>query len=183
MDLVRPAQTAMAQAGIQFKILDRQELTDRLPGFIAGDITQGVLGLNCGILNPNQLTGFYEQNSHRLGARFAYSLEVTGFTRDSQSQINGIVAGQRHIKAPTIIVATGAWMGLTMALAGLEVPVTPEKTTVILHLRPGTSVPAFPYPWIQRPRFAPLYDPAGRGLCQTVYRLFPPGICQSGPAP
>jgi FAD-dependent oxidoreductase domain-containing protein 1 len=117
----------MAMAGVKFKILDRPELLARLPNFAAGDITQGILGLNCGILNPNLLTSFYEQEARRLGARFAYSLEVTGFTRDRQGQINGIVADRQQIKAPTSIVATGAWMGLTMALVGLEAPVTPRK--------------------------------------------------------
>jgi glycine/D-amino acid oxidase-like deaminating enzyme len=127
MGLAQPALTAMAQGQVKFEILDQRVLSARLPGFAAGDVTKGILGLNCGILNPNLLAGYYEQESHRLGAGFMYGLEVTGFTHDRQGHINGVIAGRQQIEAQTVIVATGAWLGLTMALAGLEVPVTPIK--------------------------------------------------------
>ena len=53
--LIQPALSDMAQAGVQYKILKRQELISGLADFNAGDIAAGILGLNCGILNPNQL--------------------------------------------------------------------------------------------------------------------------------
>ena len=127
MDQIRSMLSDMAQSGVKFKILNRQELTDRLSGFTAEDITGGVLGKNCGILNANQLTGYYEKESRRLGARFIYNQGVTGFTRDHQGQINGIITPGNQITAGTIIVATGAWMSSTLALADLMVPVTPIK--------------------------------------------------------
>ena len=56
-----------------------------------------------------------------------YRREVTGFNRDGQGRINGIRVEAEAIHAGTVIVATGAWTGRTMALAGLEVPMTPRK--------------------------------------------------------
>ena len=55
------------------------------------------------------------------------AVEVTGFNRDGRGQINGIRVGAEEIHAGTVIVATGAWTGRTLALAGLEVPMVPRK--------------------------------------------------------
>ena len=127
MDRIRAVLSDMAQSAVKFKILNWQELTDRLSGFTARDITGGVLGKNCGILNANQLTGYYEKESRRLGAKFVYNQEVTGFSRNHQGQINGIITAGYRITADSIIVATGAWMSSTLAWVDLKVPVTPVK--------------------------------------------------------
>jgi len=133
--LITEAQTAewrrplarMAEAGVTFQTLDRQDLAARLPDLRPLDISQGILGLNCGILDPARLTRFYEQEILRLGGSLVYRREVTGFNRDGQGRINGIRVGAEEIPAGTVIVATGAWTGRTMALAGLEVPLVPRK--------------------------------------------------------
>ncbi len=123
----RQALTHMAAAGVEFKTLERQELTAHLPGLNPLDLSQGIIGLNCGILDPARLTKFYEQEVLRLGGRLRYRSEVSGFSRDGRGRIHGIRVGAEEIAAGTVIVATGAWTGLTMARAGLEVPMVPRK--------------------------------------------------------
>jgi glycine/D-amino acid oxidase-like deaminating enzyme len=123
----RLALTHMAEAGVAFQTLDGQDLAARLPDLRPRDISQGILGLNCGSLDPARLTKFYEQEILRLGARLRYRSQVNGFIRDSHGRINGIRIGAEEIQAGTVIVATGAWTGRTMALAGLEVPMVPRK--------------------------------------------------------
>jgi sarcosine oxidase subunit beta len=117
----------MAQAGVKFETLGARDLAARLPELEALDISQGILGLNCGILEPLKLTRFYEQEVLRLGGQVRYRLEVTGFSRDILGQIKGIRAGEEDITAQTVIVATGAWTGRTLARAGLDAPVIPRK--------------------------------------------------------
>jgi glycine/D-amino acid oxidase-like deaminating enzyme len=123
----RQALTHMAAAGVEFTILAVQELTSRLAELHPGGLVQGIFGANCGILDPARLTRFYEQEVLRLGGRLRYQCEVTGFKLDRRGQINGIRAGAEEIHAGTVIVATGAWTGQTLALAGLEVPMVPRK--------------------------------------------------------
>jgi glycine/D-amino acid oxidase-like deaminating enzyme len=123
----RQALARMADAGVAFQTLDVQDLTVRLPELRPLDISQGIFGLNCGILDPARLTRFYEQEVLRLGGRLRYRREVTGFTLDRPGQINGIFMGAEEIPAGTVIVATGAWTGRTLALAGLDVPMVPRK--------------------------------------------------------
>ncbi|MBM4272857.1 MAG: FAD-binding oxidoreductase [Deltaproteobacteria bacterium] len=118
---------AMARAGVKFAILELPELTRRLPELRPGDISAGIWGRNCGILNPNQLCGYYEREIQSRGGRFEYGREVTGFLRDPSGRIRGVRVGDHEIPAPTVIVATGAWLGQTLARAGLEAPVVPRK--------------------------------------------------------
>jgi glycine/D-amino acid oxidase-like deaminating enzyme len=121
------ALAGMAEAGVKFEILERQDLVARLPGLRPLDISQAIFGQNCGILDPARLTKFYEQEVLRLGGRVRYRSEVTGFSRDPRGRINGIRLGAEEIFGETVIVATGAWMGLTLARAGLGVPMVPRK--------------------------------------------------------
>jgi glycine/D-amino acid oxidase-like deaminating enzyme len=122
-----PALETMAQAGVVFETLDPQALAHRLPDLQITDIRRGILGHRCGILNPHRLAAFYEQGVTRLGGRFHFGAEVSGFTLDHQGLIRGVKLGSKEILAGQVIVATGPWLGATMALAGLTVPVVPVK--------------------------------------------------------
>jgi len=122
----RLALEGMARAGVPLETLERGQLSRRLPGFEAGDITLGVLGRRCGILNQGRLCSFYEQEVGRLGGRFAYGAEVNGLMAN-QGVIRGVRVGAEQITAGLVVVATGAWMGATLALAGLSAPVVPVK--------------------------------------------------------
>jgi glycine/D-amino acid oxidase-like deaminating enzyme len=117
----------MAKAGVKFKTIKRQELMASLPGLRLLDVSRGIFGQNCGILDPARLTKFYEQEVLKRGGRLRYRSEVTGFSRDRRGRINGIRLGAEEIYGETVIVATGAWMGLTLALTGLGVPMVPRK--------------------------------------------------------
>jgi len=123
----RQALVHLTEAGVELLTLEVKDLTARLPELHALDLSQGILGRNCGILDPDRLTRFYEQEVLRLGGRLRYRSEVTGFNRDGRGQINGIRVGAEEIHAGTVIAATGAWTGRTMARAGLEVPMVPRK--------------------------------------------------------
>ena len=122
-----PTLKAMADAGVAFETLEPQELARRLPDLQVGDIFRGILGKRCGILNPNRLAGFYAREVTRLGGQFQVGVEVTGFVRDHQGLIRGVKVGDREILAGQILVATGPWLAVTLALAGLTVPVVAVK--------------------------------------------------------
>jgi sarcosine oxidase subunit beta len=117
----------MAQAGVKFNTLDSRDLTARLPELELRDISQGIFGTNCGILEPLKLTKFYEQEVLRLGGEVRYRSEVTGFSRDAAGQITGVRVGEEDILAGTVIIAAGAWTGRVLARAGLDVPIVPRK--------------------------------------------------------
>jgi glycine/D-amino acid oxidase-like deaminating enzyme len=123
----RQALSHMAEAGVVFQTLEGQDLAARLPELRPLDLSQGIFGVNCGSLDPARLIKFYEQEVLRLGGRYRYHSEVTGFKRDGRGRVNGTRVGTEEIHAGTVIVATGAWTGRTMALTGLEVPMAPRK--------------------------------------------------------
>jgi sarcosine oxidase subunit beta len=123
----REVLAAMAQAGVKFKTLDPGDLAARLPELQIQDISQGILGLNCGILEPLKLTHFYEQEVLRLGGRVHYRAQVTGFSRDTQGHIAGIRLGEEEILAEAVTIAAGAWTGQILGRDGLDVPIVPKK--------------------------------------------------------
>jgi glycine/D-amino acid oxidase-like deaminating enzyme len=130
----------MAVAGVAFEILEVPELTARLPDLTAHDLSQGVLGKRCGILNQGRLTRFYEQEVMQLGGKFTYGAEVSGFLRDGLGLIKGVRVGSQDIRAGTVIVATGAWMGETMGLAGLKAPMVPVKRQLFAVVAHGEAL-------------------------------------------
>jgi FAD-dependent oxidoreductase domain-containing protein 1 len=121
------ALAGMADSGVEFETLDRDDLSRRLPGLEAGDLVGGVLGRRCGILNQNRLAAFYAQEVVEHGGEFAYGAEITGFVTNRRGMITGVKAGAKEVKGGAVVVATGAWMASTLAAAGLTVPVVPVK--------------------------------------------------------
>jgi glycine/D-amino acid oxidase-like deaminating enzyme len=118
---------SLAAAAIEFDLLEVGRLRPLLPELRAGDISLGLLGSNCGILNPNLLCRYYEQRVRELGGKFFYGAEVSGFTLDHDGRITGVDAGGNFFEADTVVVAAGAWMNATLALAGLGGQVVPRK--------------------------------------------------------
>lgn len=117
----------MTNAGVVFDILEVDELKRLLPRFEAGDVSKGVLGSRCGILNQNQLSGYYEKEIKMLGGRFLYGTEVTGFVQEGDGDIVGVRLGDREVLAKTVVLATGAWIAGMMTAVGIDVPVVPKK--------------------------------------------------------
>ncbi|MDD2903963.1 MAG: FAD-binding oxidoreductase [Syntrophales bacterium] len=118
---------SLTAAGINCELLEPSRLARLLPGLKLGDIAGGLWGRNCGILNPNLLCRFYAARVREKGGEFIYNAAVTGFITDSRGHISGVKVENRVIAAETVVVATGAWMGATLKLAGLEAPVMPRK--------------------------------------------------------
>ena len=118
---------SLGVAEVAHQVLEPRQLKHLLPRLHLGDITRGLMGLNCGILNPNPLCRFYADRVQALGGKFLYHAAVTGFFRDKNGRITGVLIGDRVLTADTLVVAAGAWMSQTLALAGLQVPVVPRK--------------------------------------------------------
>jgi glycine/D-amino acid oxidase-like deaminating enzyme len=127
MESFRAVLDSLARAGVEFETLKPQQLSRLLPEMRTGPIAGGLLGRNCGILNPNLLCRFYEQRILELGGRLVYEVEVTGFATNRAGRIVGVTAGEREIAGGAVVVATGAWLSSTLSLAGLQVPVVPRK--------------------------------------------------------
>ncbi len=151
-----PAFQTMAAAGVVFDILSPEELRRRLPALQSGGIAAGIMGRRCGVLNPHRLSGFYAREVTRLGGRFRFGVEVTGFVQDEQGLIQGVKIGGEDIRARQVIVATGPWLAATMALASLKAPVVPVKRQIfVLEARKGPLRQLFETPGFNQHGFLP----------------------------
>jgi glycine/D-amino acid oxidase-like deaminating enzyme len=116
----------MAQAGIVFDLLETNDLKRLLPGLEGQDVTKGVLGSRCGILNQNHLSSYYEEEVKRCGGKFMYGAEVSDLMTDGDD-IVGVKVGDKEIGAGTVVVANGAWMGELLKSVGIGTPIVPKK--------------------------------------------------------
>ncbi len=180
-----PALESMARAGVRFDTLERPELGRRLPDLDLQDLAQGLLGRRCGILNPHRLARYYAQEVARLGGRLRYGADVAGFVLDEQDLIIGVrLKGEEILAGKAVLVATGAWMGQTLARAGLAIPVVPVKRQLFaIPAREGALHRLLTTPGFNAPGLLPFTILPGEAYLRPASQSFILGYADPGRAP
>lgn len=124
----------MQANGVRLKFYNSGELKERLPQLtqiVNGEHQQllglphgvvGMLGLNCGSIEPDLLTRFYETQFKSKGGQVLYGKEVTGFSlhqdddddsaldpRFPDNKIYGVKVDGNRIPAKQVVVAVNTW--------------------------------------------------------------------------
>lgn len=117
--------------GIDVQWLSAGEAARLAPGLA----TDGVLGATfCaadGVADPNGVTMGFAKAAQALGVRIMRAAEATEITRDA-SGVSGVQTSQGAIATRTIVNAAGPWAGQIGRMAGIDVPVTPERRHVFI---------------------------------------------------
>ena len=123
----REALEYLSSVGVVYETMDPNELKRHLPGFEMEDVSKGILGSRCGILNQNQLCQYYEQEIQRLGGKLLLNEEVDTLAASSGHDVIGVKVGGKDILGDHVVVATGAWLGEMKGIDGLKGLVAPRK--------------------------------------------------------
>jgi sarcosine oxidase subunit beta len=85
-----------------------------------------------GFIRPLSILNGYVEAARRLGVRFDFGAEVTGFAvaKRLPGRITHVETTTGPIAARHVVNAAGAWAGRLGRLAGVEVPVTPLRRQV-----------------------------------------------------
>jgi sarcosine oxidase subunit beta len=85
-----------------------------------------------GFIRPLNILNGYVEAARRLGVRFEFGAEVTGFAvaKRLPGRITHVETTAGPVAARYVVNATGAWAGGLGKLAGLEIPVTPLRRQV-----------------------------------------------------
>jgi sarcosine oxidase, subunit beta len=85
-----------------------------------------------GFIRPLNILNGYVKAARRLGVRFEFGAEVTGFAvaKRLPGRITHVETTAGPVAARYVVNATGAWAGGLGKLAGLEIPVTPLRRQV-----------------------------------------------------
>jgi sarcosine oxidase subunit beta len=82
-----------------------------------------------GFIRPLAILQGYVEAARRLGVRFEWGTEVTGFERQGR-RIVAIRTPNGALAADKVVNAAGAWAAPLARLAGVELPVTPLRRQV-----------------------------------------------------
>lgn len=163
---------AMERRGIEFRVLDVEELRRKIPQLalekcygneFIGELEPveiAVLGEKCGSLDADALCKAYERMFQKNGGELFYSTKADrlllkpdrelGIPGEpfvwQDAQIKGAETSRGIIEADTTVVATGAWSEDLMNPAGLDPLMRPKKRQIFVF---------------KDPRLKPLFDIRG----------------------
>jgi sarcosine oxidase subunit beta len=122
--------------GVQVDWLSAQEAA----GLCTGLSVDGVLGATyCGedgIADPNGVTQGFAKAAQAQGVEIRRGEEVTGITV-KQGRVTEVTTSAGTISAYNVVNAAGAWAAEIGRMAGVDVPVAPERRHIFIAQPPG----------------------------------------------
>ncbi len=95
------------------------------------EIMGGSFSPTDGFISPINILKGYTESAKKLGVKFHYSEELTGFKLNSaDKKITEVITPRNNYSAGCVINAAGAWAGALGRLAGADIPVVPLKRQV-----------------------------------------------------
>ncbi len=122
----------LQQWGLRCQSLSAQEIRELEPK-LSPDVAGGAYFEEDALVNPLYATLAVAHAAQGLGAVVEPGAEVTSIelTRD-QSQIAAVVTSRGRISTSSVVIAAGAWSAQVGKLAGIEIPITPRRGTLVV---------------------------------------------------
>ncbi|HEY0078543.1 MAG TPA: FAD-dependent oxidoreductase [Pyrinomonadaceae bacterium] len=100
------------------------------PSIETEGLAGGVFCPTDGFIRPMQILRGYTEAAARLGVRFEYGTEHTGFRLDARGRIEAVSTNREVVAVGQVVNAAGAWAAEVAARAGMELPVVPLRRQV-----------------------------------------------------
>jgi sarcosine oxidase subunit beta len=126
---IRPLQHGL---GVPVEEIGPEDVRRLNPAVNAEGIVGGSFCPIDGFIRPLNILNGYVEAAKRLGVRFEYGVEATGFAvaKRLPGRVTAVQTANGPIAADHVVNAAGAWAGELGKLAGLEIPVTPLRRQV-----------------------------------------------------
>jgi sarcosine oxidase subunit beta len=134
-DALRGAQDVQRAAGLEeTREVTPSEVEDINPAIRANGLTGGVFCSTDGFIRPMQILRGYTEGATRLGVRFEYGVECTGFEFDGSGRVSAVRTSDGDVAVGSVVNAAGAWAALVARNAGLDLPVEPlRRQAAVTH--------------------------------------------------
>jgi sarcosine oxidase, subunit beta len=130
---LRETQSVQRAAGLdEATEVGLSEIEGINPAIRADGLVGGVFCPTDGFLKPMEILRGYVAGAERLGVRFEYGTECTGFELDGAGRISTVHATSGDVAAGSVVNAAGAWAGVVAREAGLDLPVEPLRRQVAI---------------------------------------------------
>jgi sarcosine oxidase subunit beta len=114
------------QLGVENEWYDREDLLKIIPTLNPKNLIGGTFSPGDGSASPMLSALAFERHARRKGAEFHYHERVTGIKRQD-SKVTGITTDKENYSASLVVNAAGGWAHEVAAMAGIDVPVTPDS--------------------------------------------------------
>jgi sarcosine oxidase subunit beta len=106
------------------------------PGLAVHDVVAATFCAADGVADPNGVTMGFAKAAQAAGATILRDTEVTG-VRTASGRVVGVDTSRGPIDARIIVNAAGPWARQIGAMAGVDVPVDPERRHIFIAHPPG----------------------------------------------
>jgi glycine/D-amino acid oxidase-like deaminating enzyme len=160
-----PLETEMRKQGVRLRTYDRKDLASLIPELVLDpktkqsnligieNIYKALQGLDCGIVSPELIAKFYEEEFKKQGGELQFNTEVKSLCLEAKNKLDlpgephiwqekvfsGVKTSRRFIKADTIIVATGARTSTLLDPIGIDCLIKPKKRQVFQIKSPAAE--------------------------------------------
>jgi sarcosine oxidase subunit beta len=136
---IRPLQRSL---GVPVEEIGPQDVGRLNPAVDAAGIAGGSFCPIDGFLRPLAILNGYVEAARRLGVRFEFGAEVTGFAvaKRLPGRVMAVETAAGPIAADHVVNAAGPWAGALGRLAGTEIPVVPLRRQVAATV-PTSALP------------------------------------------
>jgi sarcosine oxidase subunit beta len=117
--------------GIDVQWLSPDEAARIAPGLVVDDLVGATYCAADGVADPNGVTMGFARAAQAAGVTILRETEVTGVTVNS-GRVVGVDTSRGHIATPTVVNATGPWARQIGTMAGVDVPVDPERRHIFI---------------------------------------------------
>ena len=122
----------LQQWGLRCRFLSAQEIRELEPK-LSPEVAGGAYFEEDALVNPLYATLAIAQAARGLGAEVERGAEVTSIElTPDQSRITAVVTGRGRIPTACVVIAAGAWSAQVGKLAGIEIPITPRRGTMVV---------------------------------------------------
>jgi sarcosine oxidase subunit beta len=130
---LRSAQSVQKAAGLEeARMVTPAEIEGINPAVRADGLAGGVFCPTDGFIRPMRILRGYLEGAGRLGVRFEYGVECTGFELDGTGRISAVRTPGGDVAAGAVVNAAGAWAAPLARGAGLDLPVEPLRRQVAI---------------------------------------------------
>ncbi len=130
--------------GIMSEIWTPEQIAQRVPLLNLDRIIGGSYYKGDGIADPSGVVNGYIAAAKKLGVTALNDVEVTGI-EVVNGAITGVQTAQGTIKTSTVVNAAGPWSAKVGAMAGVDLPIVPERQQILVTQPMPQIPPDFPF--------------------------------------